>query len=638
MNKALKRKKAVSPVIATVILIGLVVMSSAMIYFIVVPMLEGDARAEVIRTQWFDSKGDDVADVVYLSIQNVGTARVAFDKVNITITNSAHSGVLLPDTNLVGNVDLGVEIGARLDITVEFDASEYLTLGENIFRIRLYFDNETFIPVPENLRYSYTVQPLALTVLNPLNNTWYSIETTEILSLQAVATGGYVRSTINYSLYQKEETGYIVVEDYNNKLITQNINGDIFEPVTDVDTYRINFTVTDEVGQEAETIIYFGNDREDPYVPPPTAEADGVIVELIGDTYQIRHSNILDEEVSVDFQIGWAINDSDGASIERITIQLVNTQTSTLEYERVLLSPDDLDEGETLAEGKYTIQEEHLTLPGDYYNVYLIARDEAGNQGSDSLNLFILDDVVPECAFSAVIVNGLNKINDDPITLEGIVTFTVLGTDLSGLDDNYFILNFYDENFNQLTYFDQRESADAEYNIATDLWTLEYDTTSLSNDVKYVETRIRDNAGNINPVDTTIISVIVDNPTEETGLTVTSIENTARKQMSVTLKNLLGENLEITKVIVGWTVYNNNGVEAILVDGVDYSPPGTQGAGEIILTSSVSIQGDGTIVMRFNYHTPGNSPLPDGSVFTYRFVYEVGEIEYTTEIFSSNPI
>ena len=86
MNKIIsKSKRAVSPVIATVLLISLVVAASAMVYFIVVPMLKGQSTVNMIATQWFDTGGDNVADRVYLTLQNTGSASARITDLNITI-------------------------------------------------------------------------------------------------------------------------------------------------------------------------------------------------------------------------------------------------------------------------------------------------------------------------------------------------------------------------------------------------------------------------------------------------------------------------------------------------------------------------------------------------------------------------
>jgi flagellin-like protein len=71
----LKRKKAVSPVIATILLIALTVTAAAIVYFVVVPMLKGKAKLAI-------TAHDKVlgSDTQYeITVENIGQAVATFD-------------------------------------------------------------------------------------------------------------------------------------------------------------------------------------------------------------------------------------------------------------------------------------------------------------------------------------------------------------------------------------------------------------------------------------------------------------------------------------------------------------------------------------------------------------------------------
>jgi flagellin-like protein len=77
LSKMLKRlyhkRKAVSPVIAAILLIALTVTAVAIVVFIVMPMLRGQPELVIMSYDFEDSNANDFADSVTMKISNLGT-------------------------------------------------------------------------------------------------------------------------------------------------------------------------------------------------------------------------------------------------------------------------------------------------------------------------------------------------------------------------------------------------------------------------------------------------------------------------------------------------------------------------------------------------------------------------------------
>ncbi|MHA1126010.1 MAG: archaellin/type IV pilin N-terminal domain-containing protein [Candidatus Heimdallarchaeota archaeon] len=71
----LKRKKAVSPVIATILLIALTVTAAAIVYFVVVPMLEGKPSLAIRQADFVISNSSKIE----ITVENIGNAAATFD-------------------------------------------------------------------------------------------------------------------------------------------------------------------------------------------------------------------------------------------------------------------------------------------------------------------------------------------------------------------------------------------------------------------------------------------------------------------------------------------------------------------------------------------------------------------------------
>jgi len=75
----LKRRKAVSTVVAAVLLIAITVVAVAVVWTMVLPMLTPKTKIDIISATFYDEDGDNYADKVEIKIQNKGTKSINID-------------------------------------------------------------------------------------------------------------------------------------------------------------------------------------------------------------------------------------------------------------------------------------------------------------------------------------------------------------------------------------------------------------------------------------------------------------------------------------------------------------------------------------------------------------------------------
>ena len=110
----LKRKKAVSPVIATILLIALTVTAAAIVYFVVVPMLQGKPKLAV--TDHGKVLGSDTQ--YEITVENIGTDVATFTALTEFQVIDENSSTLNP---------IGVTAGGLDAIPYELLAGESVT-------------------------------------------------------------------------------------------------------------------------------------------------------------------------------------------------------------------------------------------------------------------------------------------------------------------------------------------------------------------------------------------------------------------------------------------------------------------------------------------------------------------------------
>ena len=75
----LKKRKAVSTVVAAVLLIAITVVAVAVVWTMVLPMLTPRAKIDITDVVFEDTDGDHYADKVTFTIQNTGTESIRID-------------------------------------------------------------------------------------------------------------------------------------------------------------------------------------------------------------------------------------------------------------------------------------------------------------------------------------------------------------------------------------------------------------------------------------------------------------------------------------------------------------------------------------------------------------------------------
>ncbi|MCF2144123.1 MAG: hypothetical protein K9W42_10510 [Candidatus Heimdallarchaeota archaeon] len=129
-----RRRKAISPVIATILLIALTVTAAAIVYFVVVPLLRGRGELVIFGYELEDTDATYYADKITTDIQNIGTAEVTISSVSITKDGEAISWALAEETYVIGSSE-------RRDIVFEAaSAADELGSGELIY-VTLAYDN-----------------------------------------------------------------------------------------------------------------------------------------------------------------------------------------------------------------------------------------------------------------------------------------------------------------------------------------------------------------------------------------------------------------------------------------------------------------------------------------------------------------
>jgi flagellin-like protein len=134
----LKRKKAVSPVIATILLIALTVTAAAIVYFVVVPLLR--ANPTLVATGW--GKVPATTDKYEVTIQNQGGAVANIDALaSIELTNETITTGINPSVVEQGSttVVFPAAIEQSGEVTWTFTFSINFTTGSS-YSLKIYYD------------------------------------------------------------------------------------------------------------------------------------------------------------------------------------------------------------------------------------------------------------------------------------------------------------------------------------------------------------------------------------------------------------------------------------------------------------------------------------------------------------------
>ncbi|MCG3217027.1 MAG: hypothetical protein KAS63_09910 [Candidatus Heimdallarchaeota archaeon] len=576
----LKNKRAISPVIATVLLISLVVAASALVYFIVVPMLRGQSTVNIITTQWFDGDGDDVVDVAYLTIQNTGSASATINNLNVTIETELVEATDINGSVIEGYVfPLTIEATERLDLVISFDPTTNVEIGENEFRIKITYDNEIISFTPENMKHIDIIEALDFTVLNPVNSSWAS----GVIDPQAIATGGFKRSAITYDF--KFPNGTVALDDQN---IINNINS---EDYVDATGYEIEFSVSDQLGQSETVTQTFGIDNEE-----------------IGIAFSLNSSSINQGEFLL---ADWSFTVA-GAPLINQTLVLGG---AIYPYQQVFTSSVDTVTEYTLT-GAQT-----ATMAGDDLVFTLYIKDGAGNLNSAGEAFSLVDNIIPTTYF-------ISPVNES--ALSATFDIEVYASDASGIDTSRFDLYFYSLDDDYWYLYQQSVEQDAVYIVNEEKWSLEFNSFILPDHNYTIVAQVYDISGN--GATSVLELVTIDNEILDIyGAVATNGRGgffRRRGVLAFYIESLVPVDITITNITLNWAasgqinevydIYDDTGAIYWLSSGggpyiedTIYDIAAAQGG--IVLTGAL----DHHITIRFDY-----GDRPEGKVFTFGFYIE----------------
>ena len=122
IQKSLSARRAVSPVVAIILLIGLTVAVRGIVYFVVMPMFTGEGELTISDYSFRDTNDNDLADELTVKMGNKGTEE-------ITIEDAEFLRNGIPIYWTMGDEEITID-GGKLGVTVKFNAdSESDELG-----------------------------------------------------------------------------------------------------------------------------------------------------------------------------------------------------------------------------------------------------------------------------------------------------------------------------------------------------------------------------------------------------------------------------------------------------------------------------------------------------------------------------
>jgi len=581
MNRIiLKSKRAVSPVIATVLLISLVVAASAMVYFIVVPMLKGQSTVNMIATQWFDTGGDNVADRVYLTLQNTGSASARITELNITIETENVDATVINGTNPPDGYTIPIVIEAteRIDLVIDFDPFDYVEIGSNEFRVKATYDDDLISLSPENMKHVDIIEPLDFTILNPIDASWAS----GIIDPQAIATGGYQRSSITYDF--KFPNGTVALDDQT--LTDPAIDSTLYP---DDSGYSIDFSVSDQLGQSELETITFGIDNQE-----------------IGITFSLNDSSINQGEF---INADWSFTAA-GAPLVNQTLVLGG---NIFPFQQMFTSSVDTITDYTLTGAQTAIMAEDDLV----FTLYI--KDAAGNLNSAGEAFSLIDNIDPLTYF-------ISPENDTVLSETFIIE--VFASDASGIDTSRFDIYFYSLDDDYWYLYQQSVEQDAVFIVAENKWYLEFNSYILPDHNYTIVAQVYDIAGN--GATSVLDFVVIDNEILEIyGAVATNGRGgfffRRRGVLSFYIASLVPADITITNITMNWQsdgqITEVNNVYDDTVDLYWLSSGGgpytedtiydiAAAQGGVVISSAL----DHHITISFDY-----GDRPEGKIFTFSF-------------------
>ncbi|MHA1972342.1 MAG: archaellin/type IV pilin N-terminal domain-containing protein [Candidatus Hodarchaeales archaeon] len=135
--RIIRRRRAVSPILAAILLIGLAVAAGAVLFVVVLPLISGTADVQFVSAVAADRNSDGLIDQITVQVQNKGSEKDIFSEGTISLTGwSAAGNVEIGLANPVSlvfkttDVTAQVEETASVSITLSFDKSDDISIAE----------------------------------------------------------------------------------------------------------------------------------------------------------------------------------------------------------------------------------------------------------------------------------------------------------------------------------------------------------------------------------------------------------------------------------------------------------------------------------------------------------------------------
>ncbi|MGC9781500.1 MAG: type IV pilin N-terminal domain-containing protein [Candidatus Heimdallarchaeota archaeon] len=220
-----RRRRAVSPVIATILIIALTVTAAAIVYFVVVPLLRGDGEIVVMGYILENTDATPFADTLTVSMNNIGTAAVDVSAVSVTKDGAAITWNLAEESYNIGT-------GTSLDVVCSAnEATQELGYGENVvFTFTLGEGDTVVVEIKVSAKFSHFVTIYendfeTATDFSEWTHTTLFIHgggTHTIADWRILATGGN-----HFAECTNNDCQFITLEDPNHDFYDVNITYDL---------------------------------------------------------------------------------------------------------------------------------------------------------------------------------------------------------------------------------------------------------------------------------------------------------------------------------------------------------------------------------------------------------------------------
>ncbi|MHA1228586.1 MAG: archaellin/type IV pilin N-terminal domain-containing protein, partial [Candidatus Hodarchaeales archaeon] len=135
--RIIRRRRAVSPILAAILLIGLAVAAGAVLFVVVLPLISGTADVQFVSAVAADRNSDGLIDQITVQVQNKGSEKDIFSEGTISLTGwSAAGNIEIGLANPVSLVFKTTDVTAQVQetssvsITLAFDKSDDIAITE----------------------------------------------------------------------------------------------------------------------------------------------------------------------------------------------------------------------------------------------------------------------------------------------------------------------------------------------------------------------------------------------------------------------------------------------------------------------------------------------------------------------------